>query len=433
MLNQINAFYSPESISFQNTAFRDALIGIVETFRTDKNPEVRSEFEMAINEAIKKYTNMNFNTHIGDYPMGVEVPPLDKNSPLTEGYHFREVVQSNRLISDIRKNNGKVSGMIDPGSSFVYGYLAELPPNNLYLNGWMIYQQKGLFKIMDSREYTDGEIVAAILHEVGHVFAFFEFLVRFRTDNQILGTMVRDLDGTTDQAKREIIIKETGTALGLGTIDAQDLSNRNNVSVYTVIISNMARMNRSANGGGYDINSFEALADQFANRHGAGRDLVTCLDKVSKGTIYRRGWTSYLFFEFVKVGVLLLGLTAVVTGNVMGSWLIFGSLTTLIMVDSHHDWYDKTGYRFKRVRNDLLEQLKDPTISKEISARIRDDIDVIEEINSKYKDHTQLIGLVYDYLIPSGVSKRKDIEFQQALEGMASNKLFYYANQLKHA
>jgi hypothetical protein len=56
---------------------------------------------------------------------------------------------------------------------------------------------------------------------------------------------------------------------------------------------------------------------------------------------------------------------------------------------------------------------------------------VIDNVNKNYKDHTQFIGLVYDYLIPTGVMKRKDIEFQQALEGMASNKLYYYANKFK--
>jgi hypothetical protein len=200
------------------------------------------------------------------------------------------------------------------------------------------------------------------------------------------------------------------------------------------VVSNLARMNRSQSGTpGYDINSFEAMADQFATRHGAGRDLVTCLDKLHKGSIYRRGWLGYFFMEFVKLALMIAGVASAAVGNIFGAWTIYSIVMSLVFADSHHDWYDKAGQRHKRIRMQLVEELKNPNTSKEDSARIRADIDLIDEINEEYKDHTQFLGLIYDYLIPSGVNKRKQIEFEQSLEEMASNKLFYYANKLKNA
>ena len=433
MLRKINPIYSPESISFQNPAFYLALEGIIAAHRTGTGEQdLRSNLEMEIASAIKKYTNMNFEIIIGNYPMAVEMPKIDKNSPLIEGYGWTEAASSKQSISDIRKSkSAKLHAMIDPDSSYVSGYLAELPPTRLYMNEWQMYQKSK--SEGDGRKYTAGEMAAVIVHEVGHIWAFFMFLVRFRTDNQVLGATVRDLDGTADMGKRELIIKEAATALDLETIDATELSHKNNLTVYTVIITSMARRNRTQSGSaGYDINSFEMLADQFANRHGAGRDLVTALDKMEKGNIAGRGMLSYIFFEFVKVAMALLGLVAGAFGPGL-SFIIFTYLTLVIMADSHHEWYDKTGYRFKRISNDLIEQLKDPKLPKDVAARVRADIDAIAEVNARYKDHVQLVGLVYDYLIPSGVNKRKDIAFQQSLEAMSANKLFYYASQLKHA
>lgn len=436
MLRTINPIYSPESISFQNNSFHTSLTAIIDQYRGSWSAQSQTEFEIAIADCIKDYTNINFNVVIGDYPMSTEPPNIDKNSPLMEGYGWKDSTLSKQSLSDIRKSRDKeVRGLLDPNTSYVHGYFSELSPIQMLLNAPMIYGNKGLlYKLFDGRQYTSSEISAVILHEVGHVYTFFDFLVRFRTTNQILSTMVRQLDGTEDYSKREIIIKETSDLLDLSFVDAQGLSSKNNTTVYTVFVSNIARFNRSQSGApGYDINSFEALSDQFATRHGAGRDLVTALDKLMKGTIYRRGWAGYFFMEFVKIALVLLGVYEVSIGNIFGAWTTFGIVMSFIFADSHFDWYDKSGQRFKRIRMQLIEELKNPATSKESSARIRADIEMIDKVNENYKDHTQLIGLVYDYLIPSGVQKRKQIEFEQALEEMASNKMFYYANRLQHA
>lgn len=436
MFHTINPIYSPESISFQNDRLHREMTAIIDKYRTNKDGNARTELEIAVAKCIKDNTNMNFDVVVADMPMMTEPPHIDKNSPLLEGYGWKDTTLSKKSLADIRKSKDKeVRGLLDLNASWVDGYFAELAPIKMYLNAPMIYGNKGiLYKFFDGREYTSAEISAVILHEVGHIWSFFEHLVRFRTTNQILITMVRELDGTQDHGQREIIIKESADVLNIDAIDAQELGNKNNTTIYTVIISQLARKNRSQSGvEGYDINSFEALSDQFATRHGAGKDLVTALDKLYKGTIYRRGWAGYFFMELVKIAVLGLGIFELAAGQIYAAYTSFALLAGLLFADAHLDWYDKGGARFKRIRNQLVEELKDPTLPKEDSARIRDDIDVIDKVNENMKDHTQLVGLVYDYLIPSGINKRKQIEFQQTLEEMASNKLFYYANKFRNA
>lgn len=436
MYTTINPIYSPESISFQNNSFHKELTAIIDEHRNKNSIQDHNDFEIALNKCIKERTNISFDIHVGDYMMSTEPPNIDKNSPLMEGYGWKNMSLSKQSLADIRASKDKeLKAYLDPNTSFVNGYFSKLDPIRMYFNGSMFYGNKSLsYKLTDGREYTSGELAAIVLHEVGHIWAFFDFMVRFRTTNQVLATMVRQLDGTEDFGQREIIIRETNDLLQLQNVDSEDLSRKNNTTIYTVIVSNIARLNKSQSGNpGYDINSFEALADQFAARHGASRDLVTALDKLHQGSIYRRGWVGYMFMELLKLIFGGLGIYAAFTGAIGTGAYLFLVTLSLIFVDSHHDWYDKTGYRFKRIRNDLVQELKDPNTSKEDSARIRQDIEMIDDVNEKYKDHTQLVGLIYDYLIPSGVNKRKDIEFQQRLEEMSANKLFVYANQFKHA
>lgn len=435
MFTTINQIYSPESISFQNDAFFKSMTAIIDEFRKDKAGKNITEFEIAVAKCIKDYTNINVDINVGDYEMMTEPPSIDKNNPLLEGYGWKGGNLSKEALADIRKSkDAQVRSLIDANGSYVHGYFAELDPVRMMLNAPMIYGNNGLlYKLFDGRTYTSPELAAIVLHEVGHLWSFFEMMVRFRTTNQVMSSMFRELEGTEDHGKREIIIKEATDMLQLDNVDAMSLSTKNNTTIYTVVISSIARTNTSQSGAmGYDINSFEALSDQFAARHGAGRALVTGLDKVYKGSIYRRGWVSYFFFEYVKVSLIAVGLFEIGTGSILGGYSTLVVALSLIMADSHHEWYDKPGARFKRIRNQLVEELKNQNLPKDDSIRIRSDIEAIDEINDKYKDHTQFIGLFYDYLTVSGANKRKQIEFQQSLEELASNKLFYFANQLKH-
>lgn len=431
----LNPIYSPESISFQNDRMHKALTEIFEEYRGDASGEHMTDLELKLSKCVKDHTNINFDFAIGDSPMMTEPPMLDKNNPMLEGYGWKDTTLSKVGLSDIRTSAKKeLKGILDLNASYVGGYFADMKPVRMYLNAPMIYGNKGLlYKLFDGREYTSGELSAIVLHEIGHIWAFLEMMVRFRTTSQVLASMVRELDGTEDHGKRELIIREAGSQLNLATVDAMDLSTKSNMTVYTIIISSVARLNRSQTGDGYDINSFETLADQFAVRHGAARDMATGLDKMYKGTIYRRNFSTYVFAELFKIFLVGLGAVEFSIGMVVGGINTYIILATLIAADSHHDWYEKGGARFKRIRNQLVEELKDPSISKENSIRVRDDIDIIDKLNEKYTDYTQLLGLVYDYLIPSGISKRKQIEFTQSLEELSATKLFYYANKLKHS
>lgn len=429
----INQFYSPESIAFQNDGFRTALMGVFAKYRHDNNVKDRTELELELAKTIKFYTNINYDILIGDYSMSTEPPMIDKNNIMFEGYGFEEMALGKRTLQDIRSSVSKsVSGLLDPARARVSGYFSTMAPIRQMLNQGMIFNNVPTDGKGGRMSWTDGELAGVVLHEVGHVWAYLEMLIHLRTTNQILAGITRELAGTTDYSKREVIIREAGQMLDVD-IEPVEMATKANGTVYTLFVTSLARKNKSQVGGGYDINSFEALADQFAARHGAGRDMVTGLHKMSEGSIDRRGNVEYFFVELMKVTYGVLGIAAASMGMLASSLVMFTLAASFIMVDSHNEWYDKTGYRFKRIRNQLVEMLKDKDLDKKDAERIREDIDVIDNVTAHYKDHVQFVGLIFDYLIPSGIGKRKDIAFQQSLEEMSSTRLFYLASKLAHA
>jgi len=427
---------SLEGINFQSGIFHKALTKILEDFIEEKSytkldSKMIESLEMNITKCIKIHTNMNIDVNINEYLPCVESPKVDKNNPMIEGYNW-DGLGNKTSLSDIRNNSEKqIKGLLDKDKSRVSGYFANMKPINMYVNVLMVDEMISENEAKSKPKtfkMTTKEMAAIILHEVGHTWTYFEFLCRFRTTNQILVATLRELEGSEDHDKREYIIKEAKNALELKNLEIGDLHTKSNTTVFSLLVSNIARKNISQSGvDGYDINSFEALADQFATRHGAGRYLVTGLDKMIKrfgGRISNRNMFSYLFIEALKIS--LIPLTAIFPYSII-------LLLITISIDSYHDWYDKDGYRFKRVRNQLIEQLKDSILPKEVSETIREDINYIESISNGYKDRVQLFGLIYDYLIPKGIDKRKQIDFQQKIEELSSNKLFYFANQIKHS
>jgi hypothetical protein len=435
-------FYSPEAIAFQDTSFFETITGIVAKARTTPGAMTTKqmlEFEEDLTKAIKKRTGMNIKVRVDAwYDFSILLPEFDKNSPLMKDYFPQSVLSSRDTLSAINRNAKKYErGLVDLEGARVSGFFAELPDTVLYVPEYRMNQ-------VTKHALANDEIAALILHEIGHHFNYFDFVVRFRTTNQTLAAAVRELDGTTDFAQREIIVKEAASLLDVvSETDTKELSDKKTQTITTVLISNMARKVKSQNGlGGYDATTCEAQADVFVQRFGAGRQLVTALNKTGteSGMISNRSTTMYVIGEFVKFVRTAIGITFLAIGGLVGNlFLVFiGCINVfvglfLIMADSYDGRYDKNGARFKRIRDQLVSRLKMPNIPERLSESIQTDIRAIDQVRESTKDHVQVVGLVYDYIIPSGISARKSIAFQQALEDFSNNNLFVYADRLKWA
>ena len=188
-----------------------------------------------------------------------------------------------------------------------------------------------------------------------------------------------------------------------------------------VIVSTAVAQTRAELGANiYDESSWEYLSDEYAARQGAGRYVVTALDKLYGGSwnISFRSLPGYLFMEALKVGLFL---------------FVPGLVAMLMAMDADNTTYDTPEARFKRIRNQIVENLKDRKLSNDDILRLQADLAAIDQVLSHVTDRRQWIGAFIDTVIPKYRKARSQELLQQELEALVHNELFEKAADLRLA
>lgn len=422
-----------ESISFQGTKFFDQLVAFFEKLRepdydlTDDKDIVSIEKEMTtlaklIEDRLRMKLEINIEDDVGP---AIDLSRLGRNNIMLEGRgdFVRSIFKDTELIKQIQKNKtGELRGTVNLKDSYVGGDFANMQLGTFYFP----------IKLMLNEKYTAEEVAAITLHELGHAFTFLEFYNRVSSTNQILRDLQAGLDGSQNQEQKTYVIRQYAKKTKTDMSEFRDIETKGNEQIFVILLTkHFQDITKPGNSSSYDTVMFEYLADEFASRHGAGRHIVTGLDKLYREFphIAYRGAVSYYAWELLKFFLLT---CIFATGITMLTPLLVNLYVMLVMRDGYSDLYDKPGERYRRVRRQLIQQLKEPSLPKAIAIGVRDDIAIIDNILEKVTDRVQLWGLVYDYLIPSGNRNRKTQEFERGLENLANNDLFLHAAQLRH-
>lgn len=399
-----------ESIDFQSDLFFknltlicSTLVGVKEDTIAD-NPSVGN-----LSKCIKEFTNMNFVIHLGDQGPSVEIPKVDRNNVLVNNF-LKNYINNTSGMALIKDSDKAVRGSVNRKTGKVSGVFSEIAVA-MYLPA----------KLMSSDSFTPEQKASIILHEVGHIETYFEYLSNTITTNQVLAGISKGLLGANSIKEREVILMSAKNALKLKELNTEELSKVTNDKVVEyVVVSSVIRENSSEIGTNiYDYNTWEYLADQYATRMGAGRHLVTALDKIYKSSwnISKRGITTYLSFEAFKLVVLFVS-------PALGLMLI-------TMDGSGDGTYDRPGARLKRVRNQLVERLKDKALTKDEIMVVTEDIKIIDTVLETFEDRRQFFGLLWDTLSPSARRAYSQEKLQQQLELFAANELFTRSTEFK--
>jgi hypothetical protein len=418
-----------EAIAHQDGKFFAELSEAVGTMRKNNAQalqDVKNEDVLYAANVIKRFTGISIGFHLGQLSFSVFIPDINRNhalfnKPMQEYFKNKD---AKKMIKDAE--GGVLRGTVDLKSAKVTGLFANLPTTIcLPLND-----------ILGNR-LSNEEIAAIILHEVGHLFVLFEFMNRTATTNQVLAGLSRALDESVGASEREFIIQAAKRSLRLSETNVTELAKTSDQKVIqTVIISDCVRQSISELGSDvYDMNNFEALADQFAARMGAGQELVTGLEKVMAG--YRgmdgRGGLKYIFMEAIKFATLALSIAAMFSTATIGLglygiffWAIF-TLNDGLMDPT----YDRRGIRYARIRGELVQDLKDKKIPPDRREQVLDGIAAIDKIAIDIKDHQQWAGIVYDFIFRSKFSRLRQEKLQSELEKLANSNLFVKSAELK--
>lgn len=296
--------------------------------------------------------------------------------------------------------------------------------------------------MLNDKSYLDEELAALTLHEIGHSFTSFEYLSRTVSTNQALGLMQRAMDKTTSYEDRKIIFAHAVQAEKIKLdADAQKLllGDITPETMTMIVINQQIEACKSELGASvYDVVSCEYLADQFAARHGAGRHLISVLDKfaqrggapVSLGYV-NASMSSMMVASMIGLGGLpLAGLVVAVMSALLisGSWAYDSSKYDTGFI------YDNDYTRMNRIKHQMVERIKDPACPPDEKKFILSYIEEVEPMIKKYKGQND-VKLKNRIAFFFSKKHKYDFEFkafQKDLEELGNNDLFIMSEKLKN-
>lgn len=277
---------------------------------------------------------------------------------------------------------------------------------------------------------TDEEHAADMLHELGHCFTYLELLGDLYRTNAVMQEVTKVFTGNTDTKIRIDSLTMVEKLYGTTFEDKKALAlNPDPMAVQAVVAGMNIKRLRSITGTRfYDERLAEAMADQFATRHGAGRHLVTAVDKLGRERSLDKAYDQPLnpFLRFgLAAGTLYFVPMAAATG-LFGAYVLTSVLCKMFVPKSR----DNPMVRYTAIRNDVVNALKNRNLPGSMKRQLMMDIEVID---NEIKDLNPRIGLVdyaTTYLADVFSGHAREVRFQRELEDLANNSLFIKAAQL---
>jgi hypothetical protein len=443
---------SLESIAFQGTAFFDALTEQFGKWREAArrnysgetgDPQVHLMAEAsALSSVIAQHTGLNIGFVMpADGTAGLAAGiywPYIRNGHLFDVAHglYTAASRQGRDLEGLFKKHkgGFLKGSVDMRENRVSGFFSEVP-FQMYIRTSFIL----------NNDFSNQELAAIVLHEVGHAFTLCEYINRTVLTNQVLADVAQAKTSKQPDHLKLVLLRAASTqhlspAQKDVLLKAKDL--KETVVCAYAIAEEQSRMELGYSV--YDLTSCEQLADQYVSRCGASRPLTMALSKFwnahwEEDTRFKRLARGSFSLAFTLAGAGILGalfgpLGAVITTLGVGYLATAEGLSTAkaALVDS----YDDPASRLRRVRNDLVNHLKDTALDRAQLQSTLADLEEIDRLTEKaeeaYPDKTANLWH-YAALFFSGVYRQHfDMEqLQKQLETLANNNLFVQAAKLK--
>jgi len=338
-----------------------------------------------------------------------------------------------RQLALIDKNSNKLTGYVNTANATVGGDFSKI---TAVINLNIAVLRKN-FKL------NPGEITALLLHEVGHVFTTLEYSDRFDKNNQVLSELCKVLLNNKSSVDSKYLYKELvkiDSDIKQEEVDKL-LSGDKIISCYywMKLVLGSSKLNSQLGNDAYSESSSEQLADNFASRFNYSKELVLALDKTAwlDGNYYKNKNIAEWFMLFSFFGVLVtLSLTWAILTTASGGMLfaiayISYGLLNLFSSGSEGYKYDKSKSRYIRVRNDIVQMLKNSDVDKNTAKVIVENIYVVDEIIKKSEDESSLVTNFLNVFKHSDRKRKKSVQEERLLEELSSNSLFVKAVELR--
>lgn len=434
-----------EAIDFQDGSFFQELLSHLSAFprseRTDQKHEGWTKLESAIEKSILKRTGLQINVALSqDFSAWIITPILDW-SHIFQIPVVSAAGNTEELYKFFTKAEKEMSVCVDLKKSFVSGTLAKEAKGHMEIGRHLLY------RATFGAELTDEEVVALMLHEIGHFFTSFEMLDRTVATNQVLAELARNLVNEKEPSKRETVIKTAAKQLNVDRNVTETLLASDDKTVTTVLFTTGMKNIRTQSGHSfYDMNTWEMMADQFAARHGANKHLFTALHKMI-------AWypdmtmASRASFVYVQVATIVGGLVLATAGGIMIAasgigWGLLAILLGLNITLQRHESinepiYDNDFSRLKRMRNQHVQQIKlalgrnKSKFNSVFVKQLTEEVELMDKVLEQGRDQPSLMSKLAAFFSASESNRQANTAFQKELEGLAHNDLYAKALQLK--
>ena len=426
---------STEAINFQNPiafkelelALRDIMFQSGSAFDDQKRKN-----EELLEAIVRNRFNVNVSFEFGEDGPSMMIFDEYHNGVLVRNSYREFYAAQLNFTKRFIGGSGGIKAGVNINTAKCSGLFSELP-FTIYLPIWQMKQgwvSEDGWRISSKDRLTSEEMAACVLHETGHFFTYCESFVRTVTTNMALTALVKDLEGAYSVGQREVIIGKCAADLRLKDIDTKALAATDKRAIVeAAIVTEVAELSRSELGINiYDSTASEFLADQFAVRHGAGVHLASALNKFSNlfgGELAYMSQSWFMFSQMVSIALMFLPPICIfaIPINIIG--ILMGGFG-----DDGDNTYDTPEMRFARIKQDMVQRLKNRMLSAEEKKRIVADIEEMEKMMSKIKDKRDWREYIATTIIPVYRRYRKTKQLQQQLEALASNPLFVRSAEL---
>lgn len=278
--------------------------------------------------------------------------------------------------------------------------------------------------LVTTTKLTPGELAAVIAHEIGHAFTIIEMIHYQTTTNMVLNAGIEAVIKERNKEIKYALATEVNNVLGVSGNDYRELLEDENYDAYTIAVigSQQSKHPFAAFGESsraYDESMAEQMADMFAARHGLGKEIVTGLSKLMGGR---------QLSPIVKLGLNvitgILSLPAIIiTLPIIALTCCFGQF--------FGGTYDRPKDRFIRVRNQVINSLKDPSLSRQVKRDILDNLETIDGIINKTANAYQIVEKIGFIIRGSQRDRFRNKKLQQQLESLLDNTLYSAAAKLE--
>lgn len=428
---------SMESMKYQGTQFFDDLVEVIGSARNNKvsNSSVKDLGE-SITKITKKHTGINADCIIEHASY---INACAYIMPVHVEMFFNEYVQP-VLKKEAKDSKAParsiIYGSVDTKTGKVGGIFSKLQTKMVYST-----------EIVYGDFLTVEEVATVFLHEIGHLYTTLLLATRYMHGMAALTDVVRQFEGSSDYGKREAILIRKAKEMG-GDVDKKDIeaafkadSSAKDGS-FPGTASLMIRMVQddvdiyAGRALEYQGRVLEQMADEFAQKHGAGVYGAAAIAKLSDfnpaqkkgaiGTVARSGTLlALLSAAALALTVPGFGPTAAIVGivyfanGVIEAWL--GS-----------NAYDTGRARIAKMADQIAVRAKDTGVPKEMAKDMVVEYKKIREIESKLVDEPNWLPGIVTALVPPFKRRARFTAAMVEIERLASNELYIQSQQLKH-